>query len=105
MNGTLVFKTYQDKPVNPCNDPNNTYYSTDEQKNCANFTTSSTIDVGLIYNDVWAYRLCDQDLGERDFDGACKESGWELWHPGAQQGGCIIQLGIEVNSTVRFFAY
>lgn len=95
MNGTLVFKTYQDKPVHPCNDEKGDFYSSAERANC-NFTTSSTIDIGLIYNDVWAYKLCNQTLGERDFDNACNSTGWELWHPGAREGGCIIQLGIEV---------
>lgn len=28
--------------------------------------------------------------------GPCEGSGWVLWHPGALQGGCTIELGIEV---------
>lgn len=90
------------------------YYSLKEREGC-NFTTFSLIDIGLIYNDVWAYKLCNpkEELRtvyrtykvssnpdtyvtnstvevvprERDFDSACKDSGWVLWHPGDKQGG------------------
>jgi hypothetical protein len=100
VNGTIVFTTYDQKPVNPCNDPLNYYYSKEEREGC-NYNTSSTVDIGLVYNDVWAYRICPQDTathrGERDFDHPCRESGWELWHAGALQGGCAIELGIEVS--------
>ena len=27
--------------------------------------------------------------------GPCEGSGWLLWHPGALQGGCEIDLGVE----------
>lgn len=92
MNGTIVFTTYDERPVNPCNDPANDYYSVEEQKeaNC-NFTSASLVDIGLIYNDVWAYKLCNPvgDNPERGFDTPCKETGWLLWHAGAPQGGAI----------------
>lgn len=81
--------------MNACNDFDNVYYTKEEQKNCVG-NTSSIINIGLSYNDVWAYKLCNQSTGERDFDGPCKETGWELWHSGKRQGGCLIQLGIEV---------
>lgn len=95
INGTIEFTTYDDRPVDPCNDPDNKYYDEADQANC-NFTTASIVSVGVMYNDVWAYRLCNQTAGERDFDGPCVENGWELWHGGAKEGGCVIQLGIEV---------
>jgi hypothetical protein len=49
--------------------------------------------VGIFYNDVWAYKLCES----RDDNGianetSCFEEGWTLWHPGARQGGCVIGL-------------
>jgi hypothetical protein len=102
--------------VSPCNDldPPNNFYSEEEKKGC-NTDTFSLIDIGLIYNDVWAYKLCNpnEELQtvtrtykvssnpdvyvtnstvevvprERDFDDACKNSGWVLWHPGDKQGG------------------
>lgn len=92
--GNIRFSTYDQKPVNPCND-NGTFYSLEERKGCnlTNIEATSLIDVGLIYNDVWAYKLCNPNIPvgatepERGFDGACKETGWVLWHPGAQQGG------------------
>lgn len=82
--------------MNPCNDPAHEYFSIDEQKACNFSINAGIVNVGVMYNDVWAYKLCSRELGERDFDGACKNSGWELWHAGAREGGCVIQLGIEV---------
>ena len=35
MNGTIEFTTYEDKPVNPCADPSNVYYTAADQANCA----------------------------------------------------------------------
>jgi len=97
VNGTIVFTTYDEKPVNPCNDPDNLYYTIDEQTNC-NLSSAGLVDIGLVYNDVWAYKLCNatSDPPERGFDTACEDSGWVSLHPGALQGGCTIQLGIEV---------
>ena len=102
VNGTLEFTTYDEKPVNPCSDTKGKYYSAAERAGCENVT--STIDIGVIYNDVWAYKLCpignstnvNETEAKRFFDGPCEGSGWELWHPGALQGGCTIELGIEV---------
>lgn len=93
----MIFTTYDEKPVNACNDPKNDYYTTEEQSGC-NYTTSSQINIGLIYNDVWAYKLCNASSNppERFFDQSCNSTGWELWHPGAAEGGCAIELGIEV---------
>ena len=106
-----MFTTYDERPVNPCNDPLQIYYSPEEQANC-NFTQTnvngtsfnsqnsqySEVDIGLIYNDVWAYKVCNTSSipPERGFDTACEDTGWVLWHPGALQGGCVIELGIEV---------
>ena len=94
VNGSIVFTTYDAKPVNKCNDLHNLYYSPSETAGC-NYNTTSTIDVGEIYNDVWAYKICDYP--ERGWDSACNETGWECWFVGALQGGCTIQLGILVN--------
>ena len=119
VNGTVVFTTYKDKPVNACNDVNGLYYTPAERQGC-NFTISSKINVGIIYNDVWAYKLCERSPEPRStpgygpldnydrskldpkarygryFDEPCENSGWLLLHPGALEGGCVIQLGILV---------
>ena len=63
----------------------------------------------MMYNDVWAYRLCWRngseannghytDVQQRYFDGPCENTGWVLWNVGAIEGGCIIQLGIQVGA-------
>ena len=94
VNGTTVFTTYDKKPVTACLDLNNDYYSTEETKGCS--VNATLITVAKIYNDVWAYNLnCT-----RYFDGPCADSGWELWNPGATQGGCVMELGIQVNGAV-----
>lgn len=99
--GVSEFTTYDQKPVNPCFDFQGKYYSQQERSHCSN-SDSTLIDVGVIYNDVWAYRLCPTNIAanvsgsSRYFDGPCEGSGWVLWHPGALQGGCTIVLGIEV---------
>ena len=58
INGTLQFTTYDQKPVNPCNDVNGTYYTAEERSTCSNTTDPNIIPVGVYYNDVWAYKLC-----------------------------------------------
>jgi hypothetical protein len=58
VDSTLSFTTYDQKPVNPCNDPQNNYYTQAQTSNC-NFSTASIINVGVFYNDVWAYRICN----------------------------------------------
>jgi hypothetical protein len=106
--GTIRFSTYDEKPVNPCNDFDKIFYSEEEQKGC-NLTSKATsmIDIGLIYNDVWAYKLCNpqvpvgQTEPERGFDSACKETGWVLWHPGALQGGKLTVHGRHSESRVN----
>eukprot|EP00605_Chrysophyceae_sp_TOSAG23-4_P000108 GSChrysophyteH1.ASY1.ANO1.118.1 assembled CDS len=171
VNGTVVFTTYRDKPVNACNDIEEKYYTSEERAGC-NFTESSRINVGIFYNDVWAYKMCERsiepqstpgygpldgsikaavdsllpkvELGsnpsdnvdgtyldvpidcvfcththltsgtpeqallfdrtaalqnaspKRYFDEPCEDGGWLLIHPGAPEGGCVIQLGILV---------
>ena len=102
VNGTIVFTTYDEKPVSPCNDFSNTYYTVTEQTaaNCnKSSTATSEVNIAQTYNDVWAYRLCEQggNNSKRSFDGPCNGTGWELWSPGALQGGCVIELGIEVS--------
>jgi hypothetical protein len=87
-----------DKPVDPCNDWEGKYYSKAERQKCGNNTENSTyalIDVGVFYNDVWAYRLCPKNgtSNRRYFDGACVNEGWLQWHPGAKEGGCSLRLG------------
>eukprot|EP01036_Dinobryon_divergens_P033211 gene33211-42946_t len=100
INGSIVFTTYDQKPVDKCNDINNEYYTKADQKTCSgNVNDTSIIDVGLFYNDVWAYKVCMPGPLGRNWDGACVETGWELWSPGAAEGGCTIQLGILVCTT------
>eukprot|EP00602_Paraphysomonas_sp_CaronLab_P006179 CAMPEP_0185022774 /NCGR_PEP_ID=MMETSP1103-20130426/5476_1 /TAXON_ID=36769 /ORGANISM="Paraphysomonas bandaiensis, Strain Caron Lab Isolate" /LENGTH=939 /DNA_ID=CAMNT_0027554999 /DNA_START=122 /DNA_END=2940 /DNA_ORIENTATION=- len=92
LNGTIQFTTYEDKPVIACHDLANEYFTKEEQEAIGCTSNSTTVTVGLFYNDVWAYNLkCT-----RYFDGPCEGSGWTIWHPGALEGGCNIQLGIEV---------
>ena len=94
--GNIEFTTYDERPVNPCNDFAGKYYDAAERAGCEiNSTASSLIDIGLIYNDVWAYKLCNPvppnnyTFPERGFDTPCVDSGWVLWHPGALQGGRV----------------
>ena len=88
----MVFTTYEDKPVSACHDLKNEYFTVEEQQALGCTGNETTVTVGLFYNDVWAYNLdCD-----RYFDGPCEGTGWTIWHPGALEGGCNIQLGIEV---------
>ena len=44
--------------MNPCDDVDGNYYTVKERSQCLNTTSYSDIKVGIIYNDVWAYRLC-----------------------------------------------
>lgn len=93
VNGTIEFTTYDEKPVDKCNDKSNKYYSAADRKGC-NYNSTSQIDIGLFYNDVWAYKVCKQT--ERGFDSACETNGWVSWNAGALEGGCAIELGILV---------
>jgi hypothetical protein len=85
--------------VNPCVDWEGKYYTRAERASCSNDTVNSTtyalIDVGVFYNDVWAYRLCPSNGTEqkRWYDGACEGEGWVQWHPGGIEGGCTLELG------------
>ncbi len=89
----MVFTTYDKKPVSACFDKDNLYFTKEQQAEARCTGNESNVVVGTFYNDVWAYDLnCD-----RYFDGPCEGSGWVIWHPGALEGGCIIQLGIEVS--------
>ena len=45
INGTLNFRTYDQRPVNPCNDIRGEYYSEAERQGC-NYNSSSRLDVG-----------------------------------------------------------
>lgn len=91
VGGVLEFESYDKRPVSPCNDFNNTFYTKAEQEGCGTYESSVQIDVGLIYNDVWAYKLCNatSDPPERYFDTACEETGWVLWHKGSKEGGAV----------------
>jgi hypothetical protein len=92
VNGKIEFTTYEDKPVQACHDLQNIYFTKEEQEALGCTGNETRITVGLFYNDVWVYNLkCT-----RYFDGPCEGSGWTIWHPGALEGGCNIQLGIEV---------
>lgn len=80
--------------MNPCADTEGKYYTAEQRSSCNG--TTSKITIGKIYNDVWAYRICNETKGERYFDSACMSNGWQLLHPGAAEGGCTIELGILV---------
>ena len=120
-NGTIRFTTYDQMPVDPCNDFKLQYYTQDQinAANCNNGVSHDKITVGIIYNDVWAYRMCervneppstpgfsinppktigisDKPPTKRYFDSPCVGSGWVMLHSGAPEGGCVIQLGILV---------
>lgn len=113
-NGVLVFSTYDDKPVNACNDIAGTYYTEAERAGC-DYDEASLIVAGVFYNDVWAYKMCTRSQEpystpgfgpldtfsapsdpKRYFDSPCVDGGWLLWDAGASEGGCVIQLGILV---------
>ena len=111
VNGSLQFTTYDQKPVNPCNDIKGEYYTESERANC-NYNDTSRINVGIFYNDVWAYRVCPrkatEDVGydtqhlrgqRRWADQACLGEGWVLWSPGAREGGCSMERGMTVCTT------
>jgi hypothetical protein len=94
----LEFTTYDQKPVSPCNDPQGLFYTVEERKSCSSEKNFSIINVGMFYNDVWAYKICNPASAtpERLWDQACNDTGWEVWNVGAAEGGCRIELGIEV---------
>lgn len=82
---------------------NGTYYTAQQRSHCLNSTDYTDITIGMFYNDVWAYRLCplakhsNQTGGHvRFFDEPCVSEGWVVWHPGAREGGCVIQLSATV---------
>ena len=115
INGTLQFTTYDQKPVNPCSDVNGTYYTAEERSACSNSSDPNIIPVGVYYNDVWAYKLCNKygcclisfvtshyfrsTPPYRYFNGPCVNNSWVLWNPGAHQGGCEYKLNILVCTT------
>jgi hypothetical protein len=106
----MTFTTYDQKPVDPCNDPDLVYYTQAQYDaaKCDSSSSHSQVEIGIYFNDVWAYKLCDQHnassqttvKSERYFDTQCEGSGWENWHPGAKQGGCLIELGTLVSLMV-----
>ena len=65
VNGSLQFTTYDQRPVNPCNDVAGHYYTAKERAGCqTNTTNPALINVGIFYNDVWAYRMCPRNHSE-----------------------------------------
>jgi hypothetical protein len=89
--------------VSPCFDTNNTYFTKQQQEDALCTGTESAVVVGTFYNDVWAYDLNCTDEHQRHFDGPCEGSGWRILHPGALEGGCNIQLGIEVSAALLHY--
>jgi len=95
VNGTLEFLTYDQNPVNECNEETSNSSSSPysftgtstENGNCSNYVT-----VGLYYNDVWEYDLDCERYG----DGPCEDRGWKVMHAGATHGGCSYYLGREI---------
>lgn len=83
VNGSLEFKTYDQKPVRTCDDGIS-------EEECY------TIQIGTYFNDVWAYPLNCSQSGS---DGGCASgdgSGWRLVHPNADMGGCELRNGTSV---------
>jgi hypothetical protein len=96
VNGSIYFTTYDQKPVSACYDLDNIYFTKEQQIEAGCTGNETKVMVGTFYNDVWEYDLdCD-----RYFDGPCEGSGWKLLHLGALEGGCSIELGIEVRTIV-----
>lgn len=85
--------------MSACHDEKNEYFTKEEQAALGCTGNETEITVGLFYNDVWAYDL----TCTRYFDGPCQNDGWQIWHPGALEGGCNIQLGIEVGKHLCVF--
>ena len=56
-------------------------------------TGDSNVNIGLYYNDIWAYPL---DCLERSGDTACEEENWIQLHKGAPLGGCEMVEGVEI---------
>ena len=115
--GILEFETYEDQPVSPLYESNNTYSCKREEvcttKNGIEVCQTSWggvdelaneeekmkmeqkcgyVPVGVYYNDVWEYDLdCT-----RYADMACSDRGWEVLKPGVIDGGCQILAGNEI---------
>ena len=103
VNGTFKFTTYKDRPINPCFDFEGVYYLESERKKLCTTKDSnnSLVNIGSYYNDVWAYVLCERGntsstTAKRFWDSPCIDGGWVNLHPGAREGGCVIQLGVLV---------
>ena len=64
--GVLFIENYEDKPV-------------------GNEGASDRVNVGLQFNDVWAYPL---DCASRQGDNPCPNDNWVQLHKGAPLGGC-----------------
>jgi hypothetical protein len=91
--GNIIFTTYDQKPVNPCNDPNHTYYSIEESVGCdfGNSSTAGIIDVGMIYNDVWAVQcIFIYSFYPRQKSTANRHSRFLFCHT---QKHCVVHLG------------
>ena len=71
VNGSLQFTTYDKRPVNPCNDVTGQWYTEKERASCTYNSSRpnvgvnpALINVGIFYNDVWAYRMCPRSNAE-----------------------------------------
>ncbi|CAM9806227.1 unnamed protein product, partial [Ectocarpus sp. 4 AP-2014] len=103
--GTLEFVSYDEKIVLECQanalDNNVTFdssasssasISSNGSTNSTGETCSTTVAVGLYYNDVWEYNLnCT-----RYADGPCEGTGWNVLHEGARHGACEYVRGTEI---------
>jgi len=84
VGGARSFTTYEDLPMYTC-----TVNGTDINNSSYYGTCENTVEVGVYYNDVWAYDLnCT-----RYDDGACVKTGWQILHPGAIDAECKIVIG------------
>lgn len=70
VDGTIDFLSYED-PLN---------------------NATSSVVVGLYFNDVWEYDLDCERYG----DAECVQGGWKVLNPGAFRGGCKIVQGREL---------
>ncbi|CBN78621.1 conserved unknown protein [Ectocarpus siliculosus] len=105
QDGTLEFVSYDEKIVLECQEnalENNVTFdssasssvsiSSNGSTNSTGETCSTTVAVGLYYNDVWEYDLnCT-----RYADGPCEGTGWNVLHEGARHGACEYVRGTEI---------
>lgn len=96
VNGTIEFVSYDRNPIidGTCFLTNASIPSawSNDAQNESQYVCENQIDVGLYFNDVWAYELnCT-----RYADTPCADSTWHTLNVGAHRGGCRYVLGREI---------